>query len=364
MKSKPARWVCIGSADKLKHKPLQQILAGKVPIALSCRDGQFGAISGVCGHAGGPLGEGKLTKDGYVVCPWHNWDFEGQTGKARPGYKDAVPSHDVKIEGGDVWVNVEPATKRVKSAHAPHPLEREIRREPGPLRVAGISTTAMDAANPRFSTSENLLAAALAHAKAKGAETKLLKLNDLKIRTCEGYYSKGAGACTWPCTITQQDEKDEMTAIYEAMVFWADVVLVSTSIRWGAPSSLYFKMAERLNCVQNQVTTNDRVLIRNKTAAFLITGGQDNVQGVAGQMLTFFGELGFSFPQFPFVAHSRGWSSEDMENNVAYVRDHEELRDGARALAERCLALAEGLIAKGEGAPKVPRGGRKSCRVK
>ena len=41
---------------------------------------------------------------------------------------------------------------------------------------------------------------------------------------------------------------------------------------------------------------------------------------VVGQMLMFFGELGFMFPQFPFIAHSRGWHAEDMENNVLYVQ--------------------------------------------
>src|SRR2546426_10870023 len=33
--------------------------------------------------------------------------------------------------------------------------------------------------------------------------------------------------------------------------------------------------------------------IRNKVAAFIITGGQDNIQAVAGGMLTFWSELGF-----------------------------------------------------------------------
>ena len=75
------------------------------------------------------------------------------------------------------------------------------------------------------------------------------------------------------------------------------------------------------------------MLIRNKVAAFIITGGQDNVQAVAGQMLMFFSELGFDFPQFPFIAHSRGWSAEDMERNVTYVMRSPELREGARALA-------------------------------
>src|SRR2546425_13379462 len=52
-------------------------------------------------------------------------------------------------------------------------------------------------------------------------------------------------------------------------------------------------------------------LIRNKVAVFIITGGQDNIQAVAGAMFTFWAELGFVFPPFPFIAHSRGWDAED-----------------------------------------------------
>jgi len=41
-------------------------------------------------------------------------------------------------------------------------------------------------------------------------------------------------------------------------------------------------MAERLNCVQNAITIRNQLLIRNKVAGFIIVGGQDNIQGVAG----------------------------------------------------------------------------------
>jgi hypothetical protein len=109
----------------------------------------------------------------------------------------------------------------------------------------------------------------------------MIKLRDLKFRSCEGYYSKSARACTWPCSITQADPNDELTAVYEAIVHWADVIIMATPIRWGQASSLYFKMAERLNCVQNQITIADRVLIQRKVVGFIITGGQDNIQGVA-----------------------------------------------------------------------------------
>jgi hypothetical protein len=115
--------------------------------------------------------------------------------------------------------------------------------------------------------------------------------------------------------------------------------------------------------VQNQVTIADRVLIRSKVASFIITGGQDNVQAVAGQMLMFFGELGFLFPQFPFIAHSRGWTAEDMERNVAEVRESDELRSGARSLVERCLEMAAGLVAGEKVVAQTDRGGRKANRV-
>jgi len=122
-------------------------------------------------------------------------------------------------------------------------------------------------------------------------------------------------------------------------------------------------MAERLNCVQNQITIKDRVLIRNKVAAFIITGGQDNVQAVAGHMLLFFSELGFDFPQFPFVAHSRGWSAEDMEKNVEYVMRSEELRTGAMELAGRAVDAARQLIDRGRIVDRTARGGRKAHHI-
>jgi multimeric flavodoxin WrbA len=144
------------------------------------------------------------------------------------------------------------------------------------------------------------------------------------------------------------------------VVAWADVILVATPIRWGAASSLYFKMAERMNCIQNQITLADKVLMQNKVAAFIVTGGQDNIQAVVGQMLTFFGELGCAFPQFPFVGHSRGWSAEDMENNVGYVTRSESLREGTRGLVDRALSLSNALQGSEACAAELARGGRKA----
>jgi multimeric flavodoxin WrbA len=159
------------------------------------------------------------------------------------------------------------------------------------------------------------------------------------------------------------DPSDQLDRVYEALVHWSDVVLVSTPIRWGAAGSLFFRLAERLNCIQNQITIHDNVLIRNKVAAFIITGGQDNIQAVAGHLLTFFSELGFCFPQFPFIAHSRGWSAEDMERNVDYVMHSKELSEGACQLLKRSIELSQFLMSR-DHMEKLARGGRKAHHLK
>jgi len=355
-------WFDVGSEEEIRSgAAVREVRLGRTRVALVVAGGEITAISGVCNHVGGPLGEGTLEGD-YVVCPWHGWKFHRATGEGEPGFEeDRVPRHVVRVEGGRVLVARDAATQRSKKPHEPHPLARRAGREPGPIRIAGISTTAMNRDLPRFSTSDELLGAALDHARdALGCETRLLRLNDLSFRACEGYYSKSARACTWPCSITQMDPNDQLDGVYEAFVHWADAILVATPIRWGAASALYYKMVERMNCIQNQITLSNRILLKNKVAAFVITGGQDNVQAVAGQMLGFFAELGCVFPQYPYIAHSRGWDAEDMERNVAAVRDSTHLHEAARELAARAVDMVKVLLDSAIEDRKLERGGRKA----
>ena len=357
-------WIDAGAADELAKIALRPLRLKTAPVALSFKDGTFGAIANGCNHVGGPLGEGRLEGD-YVVCPWHYWKFHRVTGLGEPGFEeDRVPSFPVKVENGRVYVDLANPTRRHRKKHDPHPLARDPVRAPGPLRLAGISTTMMHAGEPRFSGSDHLLNHALEAARKLGAETRLITLRDLKFRTCEGYFSKSFRACTWPCSITQMDPTDQLDQVYEALVHWSDAIIVATPIRWGAASSLYFKMVERFNCMQMDTSRNEDLLLRNKVAGFIIVGGQDNIQAVAGSMLAFFAELGYFFPQFPYIAHSRGWSHEDMENNVRIVRESKSLAEGAAGLATRCLELADRLI-KSEVAPPAmaERGGRKGLPV-
>jgi nitrite reductase/ring-hydroxylating ferredoxin subunit/multimeric flavodoxin WrbA len=334
-------WHRIGDAADLRERQPCPMRVGGHSVALFHYDGRFRAIGNGCNHKGGPLCEGRMRGE-FVVCPWHGWEYSVVTGHGPEGYdEEQVPVFDVEERADGVYVATPPRERRKLVKHKPSHLLAEHPKPAGaPARVLGISTTAMDDGNPRFSTSDALLEHAIAHAcDRRGVDTQMIRLRELAFRHCEGNYSKAARACTWPCAITERDPDDQLTPLYEGLVHWADVVLVATPIRWGNLSSLYYKMAERLNCIQNQITTHDRILIRNKVVAFIITGGQDNVQGVAGQLLTFWGELGFVVPPFPFIAHSRGWDAEDMEHNVRQVKASDALRTAAAELVERALAF-------------------------
>jgi nitrite reductase/ring-hydroxylating ferredoxin subunit/multimeric flavodoxin WrbA len=356
-------WIDVGAAEDFKRTPLREAKLGERLVAVSYQDGKFGVISNTCNHVGGPLGKGLLEGE-MVVCPWHQYRFHRCTGEGEPGYEaDKVPSYGVKEENGRLLVTARPVSKRGHLPHEPHPLTRSTDRAAGPLRVGGISTTAMDPKYPRFSTSEHLLGVALDHARTSlGAEAKMVRLNDLRFRNCEGFYSKAAKACTWPCSITSMDKTDQLDQVYEMAVHWADILLIATPIRWGAASALYYKMVERMNCIQNQITLNNKVLIRNKVAAFIITGGQDGIQSVAGQMMMFFSEIGYVVPQFPFIAHSLGWEFEEMDRNVDFVEKSEPLRAGARDLVRRSAEMAQGLLEREMTHASIERGGRKASK--
>ena len=104
-------WVSLGAASELAKRELQQLQARDTPIALCYRDGTFTALSGVCNHVGGPLGDGMLDGD-YVTCPWHFWKFHYQTGRTRPEIGDgSVPTYRVKVEAGEVFVDLASATR-------------------------------------------------------------------------------------------------------------------------------------------------------------------------------------------------------------------------------------------------------------
>lgn len=73
-------------------------------IAVFRYDGKVSAISNVCRHQNGPLGEGRII-DGCVTCPWHGYQYLPDSGASPPPYTEKVETFDVRVTNGRVLVN-------------------------------------------------------------------------------------------------------------------------------------------------------------------------------------------------------------------------------------------------------------------
>ncbi len=79
-------------------------VGGKV-VCVANINGAISAMDNVCLHRGGPLGQGVIM-DNKVVCPWHGWEWDPQTGQAgqNPNFRVAV--YPIKVEGEDVLIEI------------------------------------------------------------------------------------------------------------------------------------------------------------------------------------------------------------------------------------------------------------------
>lgn len=89
---------------------IAEFVVDGVPVAVANVDGAFFAVSNVCPHAGGPIGDGAL--EGYVVaCPLHGWRFDVRTGACDVAPSARLEVYAARAVAGRVRVDV-PARPR------------------------------------------------------------------------------------------------------------------------------------------------------------------------------------------------------------------------------------------------------------
>jgi nitrite reductase/ring-hydroxylating ferredoxin subunit len=82
------------------------VLAGE-RVAIFRYDGKISALSNVCQHQNGPLGEGKVI-DGCVTCPWHGYQYRPEDGISPPPFTERVPTFRVQTLEGRIFVDPRP----------------------------------------------------------------------------------------------------------------------------------------------------------------------------------------------------------------------------------------------------------------
>jgi nitrite reductase/ring-hydroxylating ferredoxin subunit len=83
----------------------KEFRCGAKEICIANINGTYNAMENTCLHQGGPLSQGVIL-NGKLVCPWHGWEWDPKTGKAVHVPNAKVAVYPLKIENGDVLIEI------------------------------------------------------------------------------------------------------------------------------------------------------------------------------------------------------------------------------------------------------------------
>ena len=100
-------FVEVCKVERIPEKSATIVSLSGERVAIFKYDGKVSAISNVCQHQNGPLGEGRII-DGCVTCPWHGYQYRPESGAAPAPFTEKVPTFHVKVVGESVLVHSRP----------------------------------------------------------------------------------------------------------------------------------------------------------------------------------------------------------------------------------------------------------------
>jgi nitrite reductase/ring-hydroxylating ferredoxin subunit len=98
-------YVKVGAAAALPDGEVFEAKVDGHPYAVCNAGGQIHCLDGECPCTGGPLSQGAIRHE-LLVCPWHGWRFDYKTGICAYDDSIQVAMFPVKVEDGDIYVDV------------------------------------------------------------------------------------------------------------------------------------------------------------------------------------------------------------------------------------------------------------------
>jgi len=104
----PDPWIDAGPACDIPPDRARTICApGGERIALFRHNDHLSAVTNLCAHQGGPLGEGRII-DGCITCPWHGWQYRPADGRSPPPFTEQIATYRVRVVAGRAFVDPRP----------------------------------------------------------------------------------------------------------------------------------------------------------------------------------------------------------------------------------------------------------------
>ena len=109
-------WLVVGPPQSIPDKGARIVaVPGGERIAVF-RDGKMiGALTNLCAHQNGPIGEGRII-DGLVTCPWHGYQYQLKNGCAPPPFTEKLATYRVRFKNGMIEVNPRPLAAGTEAA--------------------------------------------------------------------------------------------------------------------------------------------------------------------------------------------------------------------------------------------------------
>jgi nitrite reductase/ring-hydroxylating ferredoxin subunit/DMSO/TMAO reductase YedYZ heme-binding membrane subunit len=98
-------WLAVGPPESIPDQTARIVTApGGERIAVF-RDGdRIAALTNVCAHQNGPIGEGRII-NGCITCPWHGYEYRLEDGCAPPPFTEKLATYRVRLRDGIVEVD-------------------------------------------------------------------------------------------------------------------------------------------------------------------------------------------------------------------------------------------------------------------
>ncbi len=100
-------WLSLCPVDEIPENRARIFPVAGERVAVFRYDGKVSAVSNVCQHQNGPLGEGRII-DGCITCPWHGYQYEPDSGRSPAPFTERIPTFSVRVVDSFVWIDPKP----------------------------------------------------------------------------------------------------------------------------------------------------------------------------------------------------------------------------------------------------------------
>jgi DMSO/TMAO reductase YedYZ heme-binding membrane subunit/nitrite reductase/ring-hydroxylating ferredoxin subunit len=109
-------WLAVGPPELIPDKRARIVATPDGERIAVFRDGaQIAAVTNLCAHQNGPLGEGRVI-DGCITCPWHGSQYRIEDGCAPPPFTEKLATFQVRLRGGIIEVDPKPLPPGTRAA--------------------------------------------------------------------------------------------------------------------------------------------------------------------------------------------------------------------------------------------------------